>query len=119
MNKILSKIFNSDVALLIGFLFLLTGVANPSSIAIAGVVIILGVLAYKSAKKRKLKLAKDTILRKVLEAVAIVVTFLIIFLQKNVQELMYQDPITNTLIPIWVWGAYFYMIFSKPKQETK
>ena len=114
----MSKIFNSDVALVIGVLSFLAGVSRPEN-GIAGTVIILGVLAYKSAKKRKLGIVKDTILRKVLEAIAILATFLIIFLQTDIQRLMIEDPAPNILIPIWVWGAYFYIIFYKSKIKTQ
>ena len=85
MNKILSKILNSDVALIIGVLILLSGIGAMSSGSpsgggnfVAGLVITIGVLAYKSAKKRKLKLVKDTQLRKGLEIIAIIINYNII-----------------------------------------
>ena len=109
----------SNISLTIGILAILAGIANPNgSLLVMGPVIVLGVLSYQSAKKRKLNLVKNTILRRFVEGVLILATFLLIFLQKNLAELMYEDSVTNILVPIWVWGAYFNAIFSKPKQEA-
>ena len=113
----MNKFLWSNIALAIGILAIVAGITNPSSLLIAGLVITLGTLSYQSAKKRKLGIVKNTQLRKTIEIISIVATFLIIFLQKNLQELIYQDPVPNILIPIWVWGAYFNIIFhKKPKQ---
>jgi len=113
----MNKFLLSNIALVVGVLALITGITSPSALGIAGAVIILGTLAYQSAKKRKLGLVKNTTLRKTTEGIIIVITFLIIFLQTDIQRLIIEDPVPNILIPIWVWGAYFIIVFRKPKQE--
>lgn len=114
----MSKFLGSNIAIILGILLVGVG-ANPGAIdtSIAGIVVILGALAYQSAKKRKLGLVKNTTLRKIVEAITIIITFFIIFLKSNVWELMYYNPVSNILIPIWVWGAYFTIIFFKRKKE--
>ncbi len=103
----------STIALGIGIVALAGGITTPSSLGIAGAVIILGVLAYRSAKRRKLNMVEATTTRKTMEIVALVVAFLIVFLQTDIQRLMYEDPFPNLIIPLWVFGAYLYISFSK------
>jgi len=49
----------STIALVLGFLLLAIGAAKPSSLLITGPIIILGALAFCSAKKRMLGEVKD------------------------------------------------------------
>jgi len=115
----MNKFLWSNIAIIFGALCLVAGITNPTNfnidLGIAGAVVILGVLAYKSAKKRKAGLVKNNISRIILEIAAIIITFLIIFLKKDIWDLMYYHPWANTIIPIWVWVAYFIMISSKQK----
>ena len=106
----------SNIALVIGVLSLISGLTNPSWLLIAGIMIILGTLAYQSAKKRKLGLAKDTIIKKVLEIISIIIVLFLALAKENWFDLMYEDPLPYLIIPVWVLGVYLYIVFLKPKK---
>lgn len=91
-----------------GFLSFAGAVSNPanSSGLITGPVIILGALAYRSAKKRKLGEVRSTTLRKVLEASALGLVAAAILLQRNLVNKIVEEPFSNVFIPLWVFIAY-------------
>ena len=106
----------STIALIFGVLSVLSGLAQPSPTSlIIGVVIILGALAYRSAKKRKLKDVKTSWLRYSLEIFAILVAMSAVLLQKNLANLIETDPASNLIIPLWVLVAYIAIQLQKPK----
>lgn len=105
----------SIVSLILGWLGIIAGVAqlgNPNQTAnsgnfiIPGIVIVLGALAYRSAKRRKLGERENTGFRIFLEVVAVVISMLLILLQNNLLYLIENDPVTNVIIPAWVLLAY-------------
>ena len=108
------KHIGSTIALVLGVLLFLSGVngvANNGHAAglIAGPIIILGAFAYRSAKKRKLGSARNTRLRKVLEALALVFVVAAILLQNDLQTRIVADPFPNIIIPLWVLIAYSFV----------
>ena len=120
----MKKHVGSTIALVLGILMFLSGIANimknnakcqTSDLIIAGPVTVLGALAYRSAKKRKRGEAKDSRLRKGFELVAIVVLVAVVVLQDNIVNRIEANPIPNGLIPIWALTAYAYMAFEKIK----
>ena len=90
---------------------------NPNSTTILddsspGLFIILGALAYRSAKQRKLKLVENTKWRKLLEFLATVLIVALILLGPNIPQLIQGGDITNLAILVWATVAY---LFAVPK----
>ncbi len=77
---------------------------------IAGPVTILGALAYRSAKKRKLGEAKTTFARQILE-IAVVLIGLMTLVRRNFTYLLVTDPVPNAVIPIGAIAAYLAIAF--------
>jgi hypothetical protein len=97
----------STIFLVIGIVALIAGLTNPaSSILMSGPIIILGALAFRSAKKRRLGTVKNSVLRKGLELSGIVAIILSIALQNNLKYLIITDPVPNVLIPFLAVVAY-------------
>lgn len=110
-----NKFWGSTATLIIGCLSFAAGLAQISShesgnrsggTLIAGWVMILGALAYKSLKKRKLGIKPDTLVRRLIEALLLVLAFLSVVLQANFIALCYYDPVPNVFIPACVFIAY-------------
>jgi len=108
----------STIALVLGFLLLAIGAAKPSSLLITGPIIILGALAFCSAKKRMLGEVKDSLLRRGLEALAIAIIVAAVLLQNDLKVQIITDPVPNLIIPLWAIVAYV-IIVSKRKRATK
>lgn len=123
----LKRHLGSTLALIAGGLALASGlsrvVTTPnannfepgSSMLQAGAVMILGAIAYRSAKKRRNGEAKSTPTRQFLEIVSLVLICLVILMQNNLKYLIATDPVPNALIPIWAILAYL-IIVTLPKK---
>ena len=85
---------------------------------IAGFVIVLGAVAYRSAKKRRLGEVKSTTTRQVFEIVLLAALCAAILAQKNLSQLIVTDPVTNVVIPVWVIVAYAVVAFM-PRAQKK
>lgn len=110
----------STAALVLGVLTLASGASRPSSLFFAGLVIILGALAYRSAKKRKLGEVKDRALRKGLEMTAILFIIADMLLQHDMKHAIATDPIPNLIIPFWAITAYAFIFLRKTNHgQTK
>jgi TRAP-type C4-dicarboxylate transport system permease large subunit len=97
----------STLAIILGLIMIATiGTQPQSSTPIAGVVTLLGALAYRSCKRRRLCEVRSRQLRKGLEILALVAAVLIIVLQTNLKERLYFEPVSNILPIIWVLVAY-------------
>ena len=72
----------------------------------AGSVLILGALAYRSAKERRLGQVASTPLRHVGEGVAILLLLLSVLLQKDLISQIVTEPVATVLIPLWALLAY-------------
>ncbi|MBL4783639.1 MAG: hypothetical protein JKX92_15510 [Porticoccaceae bacterium] len=115
----MKKHIGSSIALVIGVLGLLSGLAKPGSILFTGVVIILGALAYRSAKKRFLGEVKSTVIRKTIEVIAIVIAMASVLLQNNLLKAIELDPVPNLIIPLWVLIAYIVIFIRNPSQADE
>jgi len=115
----MKKHIGSTIALILGFLSFAGSVANPANPGglIAGPVIILGALAYRSAKKRKLGEVHNTAMRKGLEISALIIIAAAILLQNDLKTLIATDPVPSLVIPLWAIIAYV-VIASKAKQTA-
>ena len=112
------KIPWANIALVFGVFMLASGIANSQSIDnfFGGAWIVLGVLAYKSAKKRKLGLVKNSIVRQTLELAVFFILIGDIFLQVlggGAERNMVNDPFNFLFIPAWVIIAYCFIVFRK------
>jgi multisubunit Na+/H+ antiporter MnhB subunit len=107
----------STIALVFGVLGLVAGLARPGGLLIAGPIMILGALAYRSAKKRKLGEANQLKTRQVLELGAIFAILALILFQNNLKELIAADPVPHLVIPAWAIIAYAIVTLS-PKKSS-
>ena len=112
----MKKYLGSTIALILGVLTFISGLAKFSSGLIAGPIIILGALAYRSAKKRKLGTIKSSTLRQALEILAICIIVTAVLLQKNFLYHITTDPVPNLIIPLWAIVAYLIIALEKQKE---
>ena len=118
MKFIINKKFiGSTIILVVGVLMTVGSLTNPSPTTtlddgLLGLCMILGALAYKSAKQRKLKLVENTKWRKLLEFLAMVLIVALILLGPNIPQLIQDGDITNLVILVWAIVAY---LFAVPK----
>jgi hypothetical protein len=101
------KHLGSTIAIILGLIMIATIAAQPqSSLPIAGAVTLLGALAYRSCKRRRLGEVPSTTLRKGLELLALIAAVLIILFQTGLKERLILDPVPNILPIVWVLVAY-------------
>ena len=75
-------------------------VGNNNGRVLTGEVILLSALACRSANKRKLKEVNNTNLRKIIEALLMLVLVLLVVLQNDLAVRIQIDPAPNLIIPI-------------------
>ena len=114
----MKKHIGSTIALVLGVLSLISGLTKPSALLIAGPIIILGALAYRSAKKRILGEVKDGLLRKGLEVAAILIIVAAVLLQSDLTNRMMTDPVPNLIIPLWAIVAYIIIVLKSKKIQS-
>jgi hypothetical protein len=116
----MKKHIGSTIALVLGILYFASALTNSGNSGglVAGPVLILGALAYRSAKKRKLGEANNSTLRKWVEVLAMIVIAAAILLQNNLKYLIATDPISNLIIPLWAIIANI-VIASMAMQSTE
>lgn len=124
----MKKHLGSTIALVIGVLSVISGIsilAKPSNIPDldtknildTGIIIILGALAYRSAKKRKLGTVKSTILLQCYEIAAICIAVAIVMLKSNLKYRIATEPVLYFLM-LWVVIAYIIISFKTSKKIT-
>ena len=102
----------STLAFAIGLASFGSVARDPQGAAwIAGVVMVLGALAYRSAKKRKIGEVKSTLMRQCLELGLLVLICLAILLQNDLVSRMISDPVPNVIVPLWAIIAYLIILF--------
>ncbi|MDR4505462.1 MAG: hypothetical protein MRK01_11840 [Candidatus Scalindua sp.] len=116
------KFIGSTIALVLGILLFLGSIAQISSSIVqtsplAGEVMILGSLAYRSLKKRRLGLVESTNLRQIIEIIALVLIVALVVLQKDFKIQLAYHPVPNIIIPLWSFIAYSIIFFKKPSAE--
>ena len=94
------------------------GYSGPKEGLVGGIIAILGALAYRSAKKRKLGEIKSSSLRKASEVFAFVI-IAIVLLQKNFPDNIRDNPLPNLIIPLWAIIAYILISLKKQKAGKK
>ena len=110
--KLFSKKFiGADSALGLGIISILGGLSQQSSLLSAGIYMVLGSLAYKSAKKRKLGITQPSKVKFIFELIAIALIVVLVLLTNR--ELLVEDPFVSLIIPIWAVIAYLVISFKK------
>ena len=117
----MSKHLGSTAALVLGLLTLAAGVTQPGAgaLLLAGPIILVGALAYRSAKKRLLGEVTSSSVRRGAEIMAIILIVASVLLQRNALEQLVLDPVPNALIPLWAIVAYALVAFRKPRQAAE
>jgi hypothetical protein len=120
----LMRHLGSSIALVLGCLSLASGVAQLAGGQVtggpitSGMVMILGSLAYRSAKKRRLGEVQSTTTRRVTEIALLLLAALVVLLQKDLKYLIATDPVPNVLIPLWALIAYL-VVALIPRSATE
>lgn len=121
----MKKHIGSTIAIGLGVLSLLAGIPNLSNtvtsrtdLFIAGIIMIMGALSYRSAKNRKLGIIKATALRISLEIAAICIIVAAVMVQSNLIYRIATHPVPNFIIPLWVVIAYIVISFKTSKKIT-
>jgi hypothetical protein len=112
------KFIGSTIALILGIILLVSSISQIATGKIkadplVGEVMILGSLAYRSLKKRRLGIVKSTYYRKVFETLALILILALVILQRDFKMRLINDPLANFLIPIWAFIAYGIFFFKK------
>ena len=113
----MKKHIGSTISIVLGILLLASIPTNPNGL-VTGSIIILGALAYRSAKKRKLGDVNTTLLRKGLEISALIIIAAAVLLQNDLKNLIASDPVPNFIVPLWAIVAYA-VISLKTKDITQ
>lgn len=100
-----ASIFNSNTALIFGVFLTLGGLQN-FSLFVPGISVIIGTLAYVSARNRNLDISKTSIVRRIFEILCLLLIVLVVALQNDLIRIIIEDPFTNIFIPAWIVTAY-------------
>jgi len=119
LNIGVAKLYGSSVAIGLGVLYSISGITivakktgGSADGLVFGLVIILGALAYKSAKKRKLKLKPNSLIRIGFEVIVIALILASVLLSNfDFKQFIAERPLPF-LIWLWVLAAYLYVVIS-------
>ena len=104
------KFIHSTVLLAVGVLMTVGSMTNPGSTSAAdslpGLCVILGALAYRSAKQRRLQLVENTKKRKLLEFLALISIAVLILTGPDILQLIRDGDILTLGILVWAIFAY-------------
>ena len=124
LNIGVAKLYGSSAAVAFGSLYFISAISaiakNTGGSAnglFLGPAIILGALAYKSAKKRKLNIIETTVVRESSEIAAILLVLAsVLMLNVSIKKFMAENPVPFLL---WLWALipYFIMVFSIRKNK--
>ena len=117
------KFIGSTIVLILGiFLFVASigqlAIGNSTADPLTGEVMILGSLAYRSLKKRKLGIVKSTYYRQVFEILALILILALVILQSDFKMRLTNDPLPNFVIPVWAFVAYGIFFFRKYRNAS-
>jgi len=120
--KLKEEYFGSTLGIVAGFLIFASAVGQfqtggSSEGITSGVAVILGALAYKSAKKRRIYVAEPSILRMGFEAVAILLVALSLLLRNDIERFIAEEPV-HLLYWLWALIPYFIMILVSRKNDV-
>lgn len=123
--KLQNKYLGSTVTIIIGGLMIAVALSNagqgidPGTSLEGGIAAILGAYAYRSAKERKLGLAKTNAKSIVVEGLGLCVAVLLLLLGITVaQKAAFETPIGLVVIPLWTIAAYLAIFLYNPTQTN-
>lgn len=90
----------------LGAIYIAGSLVPPSPSLMMGLEMMLGALAYRSAKKRQLGEVEDSGLRQITEVVLLVPVVASVVLQRDLRHEIATDPISVLVIPLWCVLAY-------------
>lgn len=96
-------------------------VNNPSGNLgglIAGPVMIIGALIYRSAKKRKHNAESDKV-RILAEAIGLLAIAFLVIGQNDLNNRIISDPVPNFIIPLWAVIAYAYAFYRAATRDRR
>lgn len=98
------RFVGATAALILGTLFLMTAASRgydavPQVLSGAGTIV--GALAYRSLKRRRLGLCDNSIGRRVAEGTALLSIVALLLLQSSVLARMDREPVPTRAIPAW------------------
>lgn len=104
--------WGSSLVLVLGFFALIGALGSlskgedTSGMLVGAPSMILGALAYRSAKKRRLGEVASTVMRRMFELAAILLIGLLVLSQNDLKSLINSDPGPYFVIPGWAILAY-------------
>ena len=98
-------LFVGCVAIVVGLLALAQSSPQQDTLR-TGIVMVLGALAYRSARKRRLGEVKSTRTRISFEIILLAAICAVILGQNNFSQRMVINAVTNVLVPAWALVAY-------------
>ncbi len=114
MKMMFKKSFlGTNIALVFGLVSIVAGLSMHGELLLLGAISMLGSVIYRSAKKRRLKLAGSTKLRKVFELLGMATVWAVVLLQNNLLVNFYEHPLANIVAPTWVTLAYILITIQK------
>ena len=120
----MKKHIGSTLIIVLGVLSILAGINQISNhqdgdSLLLGFVLLLGGLAYRSAKKRYLGEGRISFSWKIFEAVLLAAMLAAVLLQNNFLDRAYFHPIANVIVPILVLIAYVVIFRKIPKSVVE
>ena len=77
---------------------------------VAGPVMIVGALIYRSAKKRR-ETHSNIVIRSIAELVGVFVILFLAFGQNDLKQRLVTDPFPNFIIPVWALIVYVFAVY--------
>ena len=102
----------STVCLILGTISFLAGLSPVPEVKeaegafLSGTFMILGAIAYRSAKKRRLQEVSSTVPRKFVEVALLLLICVLVMTQNNLNYQMTTHPVSNLIVPLWAIVAY-------------
>jgi len=106
---------------ILGWLSIIAGLSKVDGTGFenlkVGIVMVIGSWAYKSALNRRLGIYKNSYWRKTMEIIGITAFMLMIFLQKDIKDMIANEPAANFIVPFWALIAYLIVVKRSIKEE--
>lgn len=125
-NGIRNRFVGSTLAAWSGAFFLVYGMFDLVSggntglgtdLSVFAIVIILGSLAYRSVKRRRLGLAPDSTQRRVFEGIALLAIVILVLFRRDPMQHFHDEAFGSVYVPVWVLVAYATVLLSKPSSK--
>ena len=116
MKLAIKNSLGSSLAILAGLALIMGGIGQPGNSLVAGPVMIIGALAYRSARERQNNPATDTTLRHSIELLGISLIVFSVIMSNNLQRRAIEDPVPILIVPAWAIITYIVAVL-KPRNQ--